>query len=95
MGLCSYYRMFVPGFATLAEPLIQLTEKNSAFRWTEKEREAFNTLKEKLTTPPFWPTRTLPGPSSWTEMPLAWASVLCSPKTSMEKIGLLLMAAGC
>ena len=31
LGLCSYYRRFVPDFATLAWPLIKLTEKNQEF----------------------------------------------------------------
>ena len=36
LGLCSYYRRFVPDFTTLARPLIMLTEKNQEFLWAEE-----------------------------------------------------------
>ena len=52
MGLCSYYRRFVPDFSTVAKPLASLTEKNSVFRWEEKESQAFHQLKHRLTTAP-------------------------------------------
>ena len=34
LGLCTYYRRFVPGFANIAKPLHQLSEKNAKFLWT-------------------------------------------------------------
>ena len=37
LELCSYYRRFVPDFATLAQPLIKLTEKNQEFVWAENQ----------------------------------------------------------
>ena len=52
MGLCGYYRRFVPDFATLAKPLVQLTEKNKTFSWGEAEAAAFHQLKHLLTTAP-------------------------------------------
>ena len=36
LGLCTYYRRFVPGFANIAKPLHQLSEKNAKFLWTEE-----------------------------------------------------------
>ena len=35
LGLCSYYRRFVPSFASLADPLHKLTKKGNSFKWTE------------------------------------------------------------
>ena len=52
LGLCSYYRRFVEGFATIAKPLHRLTEKNSSFRWTQECQQAFDRLKQALITAP-------------------------------------------
>ena len=41
LGLCTYYRRFVPGFANIAQPLHQLSEKNAKFLWTEECNTAF------------------------------------------------------
>ena len=52
LGLCSYYRKFVPDFATLAKPLIKMTEKSSKFEWGPEQQESWMKLKQKLTTAP-------------------------------------------
>ena len=52
LGLCSYYRRFVPDFATVAKPLTRLTEKNILFHWGEDEEKSFLKLKELLISPP-------------------------------------------
>ena len=52
LGLASYYRKFVEGFATIASPLHDLLRKNSKFVWTDTCQEAFSTLKERLTGAP-------------------------------------------
>ena len=52
LGLCSYYRRFVPEFASIARPLIKLTEKSSQFEWTDDQEESWRILKEKLMSPP-------------------------------------------
>ena len=52
MGLCSYYRKFVPGFSKIATPLHQLLKANSKFVWTEPCQMAFQKLKEVLTHTP-------------------------------------------
>lgn len=52
LGLCSYYRKFVSGFAHIASPLHQLTQKNTKFIWTEECEIALQKLKKSLTTAP-------------------------------------------
>lgn len=52
IGLASYYRRFVKGFADIARPLHQLTEKGKRFRWGEDCQQAFIQLKSRLTTAP-------------------------------------------
>ncbi|KAI2646047.1 Retrovirus-related Pol polyprotein [Labeo rohita] len=48
LGLASYYRKFVPGFATVAAPLHQLTKKSQRFQWGQEQQQAFDRLKEAL-----------------------------------------------
>jgi hypothetical protein len=52
LGLASYYRRFIKDFSKIAEPLHQLLKKRESFGWTEKQEQAFTTLKEKLIAPP-------------------------------------------
>lgn len=52
MGLASYYRRFVKGFAQLAQPLHALTRKGATYSWTEACQDAFDELKRRLTTAP-------------------------------------------
>ena len=52
LGMCSYYRRFVPGFAKIASPLQSLTRKDSPFRWTPDCEQSFQSLKSKLTSAP-------------------------------------------
>jgi len=43
-GLIGYYRRFIAGFATVAEPLTRLTRKGTKFVWTEETDAAFQKL---------------------------------------------------
>lgn len=52
VGLASYYRKFIRNFASIAQPLHALMCKNARFRWTDECAEAFEKLKEHLTTAP-------------------------------------------
>ena len=45
-GLIGYYRRFIAGFATVAEPLTRLTRKGTKFVWTEETDAAFQKLKQ-------------------------------------------------
>ena len=52
LGLCSYYRRFVPSFADVAQPLNQLCEKGQTFMWSTAAENAFQQLKVALTEAP-------------------------------------------
>ena len=52
LGMCSYYRKFLPDFAEVALPLTKLTRKNGKFVWTEGCQKAFELLKHGLATAP-------------------------------------------
>ena len=52
LGLASYYRKFIKGFATIAKPLHRLTEKTAEFKWTTDCQEAFKKLRQQLVSPP-------------------------------------------
>jgi len=52
VGLCSYYRRFVDGFAKISAPLHDMTKKGETFRWTPECQGAFDRLKEVLTSAP-------------------------------------------
>lgn len=53
LGMCNYYRKFVPGFAKTAVPLQEALNrtktKTDRIQWTETSRKAFEDLKIKLT----------------------------------------------
>ena len=48
LGMCSYYRNFIPMFSDTAQPLNRLTKKGQAFQWGEEQQVAFETLKRTL-----------------------------------------------
>lgn len=52
LGLCSYYRKFIKGFAHHSVPLHALTEKKAPFEWTSDCQDAFTYLKCALSNPP-------------------------------------------
>ena len=52
LGLAGYYRNFIPNFATLSAPLVQLTKKGSKFLWTSSQEHAFLQLKSLLCSAP-------------------------------------------
>ena len=52
IGLVSYYRKFIKGFAKIAEPLHLLTRKDVTFEWSSSCQDAFDTLKRALIEAP-------------------------------------------
>ena len=52
LGLCSYYRMYIKGFANIADPLTECLRKGVTLSPTPERLAAFEMLKEKLTSAP-------------------------------------------
>ena len=52
VGLCQYYRRFVPGFSEISAPLHALTKKGARFHWSSECQRAFDQLKAILTSAP-------------------------------------------
>ena len=52
LGLASYYRHYIPLFSKIAAPLHALTRNTAAYVWTPLCQQAFDKLKELLTTSP-------------------------------------------
>ncbi|UYV79514.1 hypothetical protein LAZ67_17002951, partial [Cordylochernes scorpioides] len=52
LGLCSYYRRFVENFSCKAKPLNDLLKNDAKFCWNKEQENAFEILKEALTSEP-------------------------------------------
>lgn len=52
LGLVSYFRKFIPGFAQIAFSLTNLLKKDAVWTWAEQQENAFETLKSKLINRP-------------------------------------------
>ena len=52
VGIASYYRRFIKGFAKVAQPLHALTQKGAVFKWSVSCQEAFQHLKNLLVEAP-------------------------------------------
>lgn len=51
LGMSGWYSRFIPNYASIATPLTDLLG-NKKFQWTPKCQDAFNEIKDKLTTAP-------------------------------------------
>ncbi|XP_064552259.1 LOW QUALITY PROTEIN: uncharacterized protein LOC135438069 [Drosophila montana] len=52
LGMASWYRRFVPNFATQVQPLTALLKKGQKWAWEQAQEEALRQLKDSLTTAP-------------------------------------------
>lgn len=52
LGVCNYYRSFVPRFSDLTLPLTELTRKDVPWNWTGEQQTAFNAMCRALTSEP-------------------------------------------
>ena len=52
LGVCGVARIWVKGYSQIIRPLTELTRKDVPFEWNERRQQAFDKMKELLTTPP-------------------------------------------
>lgn len=52
LGLAGYYRRFIQDFSKIAKPLTELLKKTATFKWTDKQQQAFEELRDKLCAKP-------------------------------------------
>jgi hypothetical protein len=50
LGLAGYYRRFIENFSKIAKPMTELLKNGVKFEWSQACEEAFQTLKDRLTT---------------------------------------------
>jgi hypothetical protein len=52
LGMANYSSKFVKDYATITEPLLELTRKSTCFTWTQKHQAAYDKLKHALLNSP-------------------------------------------
>jgi hypothetical protein len=52
LELAYFYRRLVPHFAEIAKPLTALTRNDRQFAWGPQEQQAFQSMKDRLSTTP-------------------------------------------
>ena len=56
LGMFNFYKKFIPNFATLADPIVELTrekmKKYSEVKWDQKHDKCLSLLKDKLSLAP-------------------------------------------
>lgn len=52
LGLASYFRMFIPEFGKIANPITDLLKKDVPYVWGPEQEKAFKELKQALLNPP-------------------------------------------
>jgi hypothetical protein len=52
LGFCNFYRPFICQFSHTAKPLNELTRKDTTWNWTPRCQDAFETLRQRITSEP-------------------------------------------
>jgi len=52
LGFANFYRRFIKDYSKITTPLSALTRKEKVWEWGDKQQEAFEMLKEAITTEP-------------------------------------------
>jgi len=50
LGFANFYRHFIRDFSKITAPLSFLTMKEKGWEWSDKQQEAFETLKKAMIT---------------------------------------------
>ena len=45
LGFCNYHRELIRNYAAIAAPLVELSRGRAAFKWTDRQQQAFNKLR--------------------------------------------------
>lgn len=64
MGLCSYFRKFVPHYAHIASSLNEMLKKGSSMKWSSEADKAFLDIKSRLASTPILRTPNFSQPFS-------------------------------
>lgn len=88
LGLCGYYRRYVPGFAGIARPLHKVCNKGTKFVWTDECQNAFADLKEALTSAPVlaYPVLNLPFSLDTDACDKSVGAILSQKENDQEKV---------
>jgi hypothetical protein len=52
LGLCNYYRRFIFDYSRIASPLTDLTHKDVPYHWPPSAQQAFQEIKDRMSTTP-------------------------------------------
>ena len=85
LGLCRYYRKFVPCFADILRPLAKLTGHKVEWDWCTKCDLSFEMMKDLMISAPIlkYPDTTKPYTIFTDASKYGWASVLTQEHTSV------------
>ena len=85
MGLCGYYRKFVPHFADISRPLVKLAGHNIKWDWCTKCHFSFQLIKDFLISVPIlkYPDTSKPYTIFTNSSKYGWAGVLTQEHTSV------------
>ena len=103
IGFTNYYRRFIKDYARIARPLNDLLvghctnrksktakskKKRTPFTWTEKQQEAFNTLRDQLMNPPVlaYADYRLPFQLHTDASTMGLGAVLCQHQDGQERV---------
>ncbi|GBG62864.1 hypothetical protein CBR_g34235 [Chara braunii] len=48
LGVCSFWRIFIPGFVRVAEPLREMVRQGASLGWSDQRKKVARTLQDKL-----------------------------------------------
>ena len=85
LGLCGYYRKFIPRFSDIVRPLSKLTAHDAIFIWCEQCELSFQMLKDTLVSAPIlkYPDTSKPYTIFTDASKYGWARVLTQEHTTM------------